>query len=375
MRTTLADRPGTLAALARHCGEEGVNILGLQIFPGVGGVTDELVLRCPDGWPPARVSKLVEAAGGTEVVVARCTEHALRDGPIHYLHALRRVAHDPGTLPDMLARLLDAEPTSAVATPEGDPADDMGTLSVHVGPQHVLLRRTAPFTATEHARAVAFADVAAELIGPTGAPGLHDAEEAGPSGRLLERAYEAVAGPAPSTSPVPVVRLAAIGDTPALVRMHVRCSSESVYRRYAAPLTRVDDRFARRLLLSGGGALVAVVDGEVVGYATVSTTEEEAAEVALLVEDGWQRHGLGARLLSSAARLARGRGAEEIVLRSRGHNPALMSLAFASGLRARIKLDGDTVVVIVGVNGVRPLATVPAETRPGAGSPTPSAGG
>ena len=48
VRTTMSDRPGSLATLARHCGEQGVNILGLQIFPGVEGVTDELVLRAPD---------------------------------------------------------------------------------------------------------------------------------------------------------------------------------------------------------------------------------------------------------------------------------------------------------------------------------------
>ena len=39
--------PGRWPTLARHCGEQGVNILGLQIFPGVEGVTDELVLRAP----------------------------------------------------------------------------------------------------------------------------------------------------------------------------------------------------------------------------------------------------------------------------------------------------------------------------------------
>ncbi len=49
-----------------------------------------------------------------------------------------------------------------------------------------------------------------------------------------------------------------------------------------------------------------------------------------------------------------------MVLRSRTHNPALMSLAFASGLRARIRLDGDTVVVTVGVDGLKPLTMVPA---------------
>ena len=82
--------------------------------------------------------------------------------------------------------------------------------------------------------------------------------------------------------------------------------------------------------------------------------------MSLLVEDGWQRRGIGTRLLSGAARLARGHGAAEVVLRSRTHNPALMSLAFASGLRARIRLDGDTVVVTVGVDGLKPLALVPA---------------
>ena len=116
VRTTLSDRPGSLAALARHCGEQGVNILGLQIFPGVHGVTDELVLRGPAGWGTGEVARLIESAGGSRVTVARCTEHALVDGPIQYLHALRRVAHDPGTLAEMLARLLDASRCRTTST-------------------------------------------------------------------------------------------------------------------------------------------------------------------------------------------------------------------------------------------------------------------
>jgi GNAT superfamily N-acetyltransferase len=143
----------------------------------------------------------------------------------------------------------------------------------------------------------------------------------------------------------------------AVMRMHLRCSADSVQRRYASPLARTDDRFARRLLLAGGGALVAAADREVVGVASLSACEDGVVEVALLVEDGWQRRGLGTRLLSQAARRARGRGATEVVMRSRTPNPALMSLAFASGLRARIRRDGDTVVVTVGVEGLKPLPT------------------
>ena len=60
VRTTMSDRPGSLAALARHCGEQGVNILGLQIFPGVAGVTDELVLRAPTSWGIGDVAGLIE---------------------------------------------------------------------------------------------------------------------------------------------------------------------------------------------------------------------------------------------------------------------------------------------------------------------------
>ena len=357
VRTTMSDRPGSLAAITRSCGEQGVNILGLQIFPGVGGVTDELVLRAPDLWGPVEVAQLIDGAGGsTHVTVAPCTEHALTDGPIHYLHALRRVTHDPSRLTDVLTRLLDADPqprAGAAATPA---PSDRDTLVVQVGPMRVVLRRREPFTATEHARALAFAEVAAELV--------HGEDASEPDD-------ERPSGPTPSTSVHPVIRLADFHDTAALMRMHLRCSSETVYRRYASPLARVDDRFARRLLMAGGGALVATVGDEVVALASVSTCEAGVAEVSILVEDGWQRQGLGTRLLSSAARLARGHGASDVVLRSRTHNPALMSLAFASGLRARIKLDGDTVVVTVGVENLKPLTAVPKTALPG-GLPAPA---
>jgi N-acetylglutamate synthase-like GNAT family acetyltransferase len=327
VRTTLSDRPGSLATLARHCGEQGVNILALQIFPGLSGVTDELVLRAPDGWGLSDVAGLIEKAGGGQVTVGRCSEHALVDGPIQYLHALRRVAHDPTLLRELLAGLLDAHPAGDA---DADLRAVQDELRVDVGTERVELRRTAPFTATEHARVVAFAEVAADPA------------------------------PAPDASPPPAVRVATFQDTGALVRLHGRCSADTIYRRYATPLSRIDDRFARRLLLAGGGALVAAVDTEVVGVASVSTCEAGVAEVTNLVEDGWQRRGIGCRLLVSAARLARAHGATEVVLRSRTHNPALMSLAFASGLRARIRSEGDTVAVTIGVESLKPLVLAPA---------------
>ena len=68
VRTTLADRPGALAEITQRCGAEGVNILALQIFPGVEGVTDELVLRAPEHWGMTNVAEMIERLpepGGT----------------------------------------------------------------------------------------------------------------------------------------------------------------------------------------------------------------------------------------------------------------------------------------------------------------------
>ena len=63
VRTVLTDRPGALARLAGACGEAGVNILALQIFPDVGSVTDELVLSTPSDWTVRRVQELMLEAG------------------------------------------------------------------------------------------------------------------------------------------------------------------------------------------------------------------------------------------------------------------------------------------------------------------------
>ena len=55
---------GGPGCLAQECGKASVNILGLQVFPGVDRVTDELVLSAPDGWAAADLRELVERAGG-----------------------------------------------------------------------------------------------------------------------------------------------------------------------------------------------------------------------------------------------------------------------------------------------------------------------
>jgi GNAT superfamily N-acetyltransferase len=331
----LADRPGALAALARHCGAREVNILGLQIFPGVAGVTDELVLSTPSGWTVPDVAALLEAAGGSQVSVGACTEQALVDGPTRYLTGLRQVVHGVDAPSAVLARLLDAAPADGLGL-----AAVQDCLVVGSGADRVELRRTTPFTPTEHARAASFVEVLAEL---------------------REHGLAAAEAPAVESDPHDdhvVVRLATLADTEQLVAMHARCSAETVLRLFAAPMARLEPRLARRLLVGGSGALVAVVGGRLVGLAALGDVADGACPVSLLVEDGWQRRGIGTRLLGSAARLAAGRDAQDVVLRGPGESPAAVAMVFGSGLRARVKLSGDELVVTVSTRGLAPLEVV-----------------
>ena len=169
VRTTLPDRPGALALLAEQCGLAEINILGLQIFPGVNAVTDELVLRAPDEWDPGRLTTLVEAAGGREVAVLACTEAALTDQPTRYVQAARAIVDRPMSFPEVVGRLFDA---GADRTADGD------VMELTVGDVQVQLRRAVAFTGTEHARGAALAALVSDVLA-----GAVRGEEREPDGR------------------------------------------------------------------------------------------------------------------------------------------------------------------------------------------------
>lgn len=293
VRTTLPDRPGALAVLADHCGRAGVNILGLQIFPGVESVTDELVLRTPDDWGIREIAALVEGAGGHTVSSAPCTEAALTDQPTRYVQAARTVLAQPASFPEVVAGLFDAEADPV----EGHLGPVQDVMDMTVGDVQVQVRRTAPFTATEHARASAMADLVTDVLG---------------------RSREA------AVTPTPGRRLGA-GTMPDYV-------------------TEVD-------------SVTAVVDGTPVGRAVVRPPAEGGGShpVTLHVDPAWQRRGIGTRLLVEVARLANAGGASEIVLTTRADNQAVLPMVLSAGLRGRIRMAADVLTVRVPVKELRPL--------------------
>ncbi|MFB9313686.1 GNAT family N-acetyltransferase [Nocardioides plantarum] len=157
VRATLPDRPGALAGLAQECGKAGANIVGFQVFPDVEQVTDELVLRTPDGWDAADLVDLVERAGADQVAASACSEAALVDQPTRYVAAARAVLAQPASFPDVVAALFDAD------VHPGDEAQDVMEMSV--GDVQVQVRRAAPFTAVERARGAAMADLVSDVLG------------------------------------------------------------------------------------------------------------------------------------------------------------------------------------------------------------------
>ncbi len=138
-------------------------------------------------------------------------------------------------------------------------------------------------------------------------------------------------GPArPGTDQLIRVRRATTGDREALTRMFDRCAVTTRYRRFHGPVTAIPERYLADALAGNAFhyALVAcpepdpgevpdpvsplcpvsvpdsyaVADpdaraGGIVALASCRTVDEGAAELGLLIEDAWQRHGLGARLL------------------------------------------------------------------------------
>lgn len=284
VRTTLPDRPGALAELAASCGESGVNILGLQIFPGVDRVTDELVLRTPEDWELADLAELVEVAGGTRVSVLPCTEAALSDQPTRYVLAARSILAQPAGFPEVVARLFDAEadPTSSGLAPVQD------VMDLVVGEVSVQVRRTSPFTATEHARGTALAELVGDVLAMT-------------KHRPVPEPGRRVAGAGPPT------------------------------------------------FETTEGAVLAKVDGTVVASVSWRAGRDGAWYLDLGVDPAWRRQGIGSRLLLEVTRVAQQADAGEIVLRTSADNQAVLPLVLGTGLRGRIRMGSDDLTVRIPV--------------------------
>jgi GNAT superfamily N-acetyltransferase len=327
IRTTILDRPGFLAAIASACGDAGVNIVGMQVFPTSPHVTDEFVVDAPDHVTDLGIARLFEAAGGGDIAVTRAGEESLADAPTRYLTGVHQVLEEGRDVEEVLGELL--------GTTAPDVADyaghDLLELTRRDG-SRLQISRAIPFTPVERARAQALLSLVTDPDDdlPHITPSRH--------------------------RPVPIVREATIADLDAVSALHERCSIDTLYTRYRVPLRMpMTTRMARRLITPDDGVAVVVQIGlDVVGHGLLRH-RDDAWTFELLVEDSWQGRGLGTLLVKQAAGRAKAQGAGRLTFVAADSNDRLLRAVGAAGFVARIERRDDAVHITVPLSAVRAI--------------------
>ena len=142
-----------------------------------------------------------------------------------------------------------------------------------------------------------------------------------------------------------VVRGASPSDREALRRMLSRSSAETIRRRFHIAHPKVSERMLNLLLdvdRAGNKFLLAVADGEIVAHALYARFGQDDAEMAIIVEDGWQSKGIGKALLQELAEDARRQGVQTFVGTVLPENHRMLGLidALFAGSKRRFS-DGE----------------------------------
>jgi RimJ/RimL family protein N-acetyltransferase len=136
-------------------------------------------------------------------------------------------------------------------------------------------------------------------------------------------------------------------DVVLIQEMHMRLSKESVYYRYLATRKPSPEALQSLCFLDGrpGLAIVAAVQEpqeKVIAMACYAVDPDDpvAAEPAILVEDSYQRRGLGKRIFLALCQQARQRGLERFECFIHPANHRVLCLIKSCGLRYESRFNG-----------------------------------
>lgn len=137
-------------------------------------------------------------------------------------------------------------------------------------------------------------------------------------------------------------------DAPRLQRLFARLSPESIYRRFFSHRRQFTDAEARAFATvdyQDHLALVAVMADapeELVGVARFAPSEERAAavEMAIVVGDAYQGHGIGRHLFARLAEVARQLGHRWMLVETQSDNQPMIDLAERAGYRTQADPEG-----------------------------------
>ncbi|HZX37590.1 MAG TPA: GNAT family N-acetyltransferase [Streptomyces sp.] len=350
MRTTVRDTPGSLAALCMALAQHRVDILTLQTHPLADGTVDEFLLRAPASLQAQQLTREIATAGGSSTWIERADAHDLVDTPTRVLGLATRTALDAAELPLALRQLLgrctihSLPAVTLTGRPLGDPPPVEGVLEDTVmrlrdpnGGALTIERPYLPFTPTEFARARALVELDARL------------------GPRIPRSEDILTLPEGNEI---IVRRADQSDVEAATAMHERCSDRTLSLRYHGPVSDAG-RYLNHLLSPRFGRTLAVqtASGRLVALGHLLWDGDET-EVALLVEDAWQRRGIGSELLGRLVTLAVEAGCESVYAVTQSSNTGMVAAMRGLGLPLDYQIEEGTLVITARLDStaVRPRA-------------------
>ncbi|MGR4880036.1 GNAT family N-acetyltransferase [Streptomyces sp. LARHCF249] len=339
MRTTVRDEPGSLAALCTALARNGVDILTLQTHPlPEGGTVDEFLLRAPQQLPSADLTRAIAQAGGHNTWIERADAHDLVDTPTRVLGLATRTALDAAELPLALRQLLgrctihsipattlSGRPNSGADAPvEGVLEATVMRLRDPSGGAISVERPHLPFTPTEFARARALVELDARL------------------GPRVPRSQDVLTLPEGNEI---TVRRADGSDQAAARAMHDRCSERTLGLRYHGPVADADAYLGHLLSPRFGRTLAATTaSGRLVALGHLLWDGDET-EVALLIEDEWQRRGIGSELLRRLIAMAVEAGCDSVYAVTRASNTGMVAAMRGLGLPLDYQIEEGTLVI------------------------------
>lgn len=355
MRTTVRDEPGSLAAICTALARSGVDILTLQTHPlPEGGTVDEFLLRAPQQLPSADLTRAISGAGGHSTWIERADAHDLVDTPTRVLGLATRTALDAAELPLALRQLLgrctihSIPATTLSGRPNaGADAPVEGVLEATVmrlrdpsGGAITIERPYLPFTPTEFARARALVELDARL------------------GPRVPRSRDVLTLPEGNEI---TVRRADGSDVPAARAMHDRCSERTLALRYHGPVADADRYLGHLLSPRFGRTLAATTaSGKLVALGHLLWDGDET-EVALLIEDDWQRRGIGSELLGRLIGMAVEAGCDSVYAVTQAQNTGMVAAMRGLGLPLDYQIEEGTLVITARLDATPVSSRLPYE--------------
>ena len=153
-----------------------------------------------------------------------------------------------------------------------------------------------------------------------------------------------------------VVRAIRPDDAVALQAFHHRLSADTIRNRFFGAHPHLPDEEARRFTSLGAGqqALVATFGGEIVGVGRyIRLGSGAAAEVAFVVQDGYQGHGIGTELFTLLARIAWDDGIRRFVADTFADNRAMLDVFMrtpGAATVAKTRRDGSVIHLTMAVS-------------------------